>query len=58
MRYQRRDTSHVDVNQRPTQEQYDKFIAIVEFGQTGWNHKLIHNDGPFLMADPGVQFIF
>ena len=59
MRYQRRDTSHVDVNQRPTQEQYDKFIAIVEFGQkAGWNHKLIHNDGPFLMADPGVQFIF
>ena len=59
MRYQRRDTTHVDVNQRPTQEQYDKFIAIVEFGRkAGWDHKLIHNDGPFLMADPGVQFIF
>ena len=59
MSYQRRDTSHVDVNQRPTKEQYDKFISIVEFGQkTGWNHKLIHADGPFLMADPGVQFIF
>ena len=58
MSYKRRDTSHVDVNQRPTKEQYDKFVSIVEFGQkTGWNHKLIHAEGPFLMADPGVQFI-
>ena len=58
MNYKRRDTSHVDIDQRPTKEQYDKFITIVEFGRkTGWNHRLIHSEGPFLMADPGVQFI-
>ena len=32
MEYQRRDTSHVDINQRPTQEQYD-VINIVELAE-------------------------
>ena len=59
MPYKRRDTSHVDSDQRPTQDQYDRFITIVEFGRSvGWDHHAIHADGPFLMADPGVQFIF
>ena len=59
MTYKRRDTSHVDSDQRPTQEQYDRFITIVQFGrETGWDHHKIHAEGPFLMADPGVQFIF
>ncbi|MEC8515766.1 MAG: hypothetical protein VXY86_04450, partial [Pseudomonadota bacterium] len=59
MPYMRRDTSHVDSEQRPTQDQYDRFITIVEFGRSvGWNHQAIHANGPFLMADPGVQFIF
>ena len=57
--YKRRDTSHVDSDQRPTQEQYDRFITIVQFArETGWDHRRIHAEGPFLMADPGVQFIF
>ena len=59
MRYKRRDTAHVDSNQRPTQDQYDRFITIIQYGrQVGWNHHDIHSNGPFLMADPGVQFIF
>ena len=59
MRYKRRDTAHVDSNQRPTQAQYDRFITIIQYGrQVGWNHHDIHSNGPFLMADPGVQFIF
>lgn len=58
-RYTRRDTTHIDSEQRPTQEQYDRFITIVKFGrECGWDQKQIHANGPFLMADPGVQFIF
>ena len=57
--YERRDVSHIDINQRPTQTQYDKFITILEFARrTGWDHRTIYSDGLFLMADPGVQFIF
>ena len=58
-RYNRRDTHHVDSEQRPTQEQYDRFITIVDFGRKcNWDSQIIYVDGPFLMADPGVQFIF
>ena len=57
--YTRRDTTHIDSEQRPTQEQYDRFITIVKFGrECGWDQQQIHANGPFLMADPGVQFIF
>ncbi len=58
-RYIRRDTSHVDSDQRPTQDQYDRFITIVNFGrECNWDSHTIYANGPFLMADPGVQFIF
>ena len=31
----------------------------MKFGrECGWNQQQIHAQGPFLMADPGVQFIF
>ena len=58
-RCNRRDTYHVDSDQRPTQEQYDRYIKIVDFGRKcNWNSQTIYAKGPFLMADPGVQFIF
>ena len=58
-RYTRRDIYHVNSNQRPTQEQYDRFITIVNFGrECKWDSQTIYSKGPFLMADPGVQFIF
>ena len=58
-RYVRRDTAHVDSEQRPTQAQYDRFLTIVQFGRNvGWDHQVIYDNGPFLMADPGLQFIF
>jgi alpha,alpha-trehalase len=58
-RYTRRDIYHVNSNQRPTQEQYDRFITIVNFGRKcNWDSQTIYSKGPFLMADPGVQFIF
>ncbi len=56
--YTRRDTGHVDPAMRPTKEDYDRYIAMVDFGRSaGWDDKVIVEDGPFLMADPGITFI-
>ncbi|MEO0380367.1 MAG: hypothetical protein AAF252_08845 [Pseudomonadota bacterium] len=56
--YTRRDTGHVDPSMRPRKEQYDKYIAMVQFGvRVGWDQAQIVADGPFLMADPGITFI-
>jgi hypothetical protein len=56
--YSRRDTGHVDASMRPTKEEYDRYVAILEWGRgTGWDQARIVEDGPFLMADPGTHFI-
>jgi len=56
--YKRRDTGHVDPSMRPGKEDYDRYIAMVQFGVgVGWNQERIVEDGPFLMADPGITFI-
>ena len=56
--YERRDTSHVDPSMRPKKEEYDRYIAMVQFGvSVGWDQKRIVAEGPFLMADPGITFI-
>ncbi|MEM7257809.1 MAG: trehalase family glycosidase [Pseudomonadota bacterium] len=56
--YTRRDTSHVDPAHRPSARQYDQFLSIVKFGrECQWDHQHIYRQGPFLMADPGIQFI-
>jgi alpha,alpha-trehalase len=56
--YQRRDTSEVSAEQRPSSTQYDQFLSIVKFGREHrWDHQYIYRHGPFLMADPGLQFI-
>jgi len=56
--YTRRDTGHVDPSMRPQKEEYDRYIAMVQFGvKSGWDGAKIVADGPFLMADPGIPFI-
>ena len=56
--YQRKDIEHANPAQRPTQEEYDKYITIVKFGRDhGWDQRVLTNQGPFLMADPGIFFI-
>ncbi|MFK7765185.1 MAG: hypothetical protein AB8B62_18115 [Roseobacter sp.] len=56
--YQRRDLGHVDASMRPGKEDYDRYIAMVQFGvAAGWDQARIVQDGPFLMADPGITFI-
>lgn len=56
--YTRRDTGHVNPSMRPQKEEYDRYIALVQFGvKVGWDTARIVDDGPFLMADPGITFI-
>jgi len=56
--YTRRDTGHVDASMRPGKADYDRYLAMVQFGRsTGWDPRRIVAEGPFLMADPGITFI-
>lgn len=56
--YQRRDLGHVDASMRPTKDQYDRFMALVEFGQSvGWDQKRLKAESPFFVGDPGVTAI-
>ena len=54
--YQRRDTGHVDAAMRPKQSEYDRYVAILQFGlNCGWNHRKIADEGPFRMVDVGMS---
>lgn len=54
--YQRRDTGHVDAAMRPTQNEYDRYVAILQFGRNcGWDHRKIADNGPFRMIDVGMS---
>ncbi len=56
--YTRMDTVHADVSERPSKLQYDKYVTIIQFGRkVGWDQTRLTNEGPFLMADPGIHFI-
>ena len=55
--YTRRDTSHIDADQRPRQAQYDRYMSIVKRGADArWSADAFRS-GPFRMADPGCHFI-
>ncbi len=56
--YTRRDLGHVDAAMRPTKDDYDRYMKLVEYGRsTGWDHTQITREGPFAVADPGITFI-
>ncbi|MDB5456132.1 MAG: hypothetical protein JWP92_1717 [Caulobacter sp.] len=56
--YQRRDTSHLDQSMRPTKLDYDRYLALVQYGRaTGWNHQTITDTNPFRVADVGMTMI-
>lgn len=56
--FTRRDTGHVDPAMRPTQAEYERYIALVEHGRgVGWDHARITAAGPFRVADPGLTFM-
>lgn len=56
--YTRRDTSHVDASMRPTKEDYDRYIWLVQRGRSaGWDEGLMAADRDFAVGDPTMTFI-
>ncbi|NNE62170.1 MAG: hypothetical protein HKN35_14845 [Woeseia sp.] len=56
--YKRRDLEHADPHMRPTKLDYDRYMALVEFGrEAGWDHEVIATQGPFRVADVGMTMI-
>lgn len=56
--YVRRDLAHVDATMRPSMRDYDRYMALVQFGRAaGWEQARIVARGPFLMADPAINLI-
>ena len=55
--YVRRDTSHVNSDDRPTKFDYDRYIKLVQIGrQAGWDQKSLLSKNPFRVADPTMTF--
>ena len=56
--YERRDTSHVDPSMRPTKLDYDRYIALLQFGRSlGWDHERIGRGSPFRVVDVGTTML-
>ena len=56
--YTRRDTSHVNPEMRPTKEDYDRYIWLVQRGRRMvWDEAKLAEDRPFQVADPTLTFI-
>jgi hypothetical protein len=56
--YVRRDTSHLDAKMRPTKLEYDRYLALVQYGRAqGWDHGRIARGNPFRVADIGMSMI-
>ncbi len=56
--YQRRDLDHVDAAMRPSQEDYDRYIALVrEARALGWSGDALRREASFWVADSGMTAI-
>ncbi len=56
--YTRRDTQHADPAHRPTKEQYDRYLWLVQhFRSLGWDNSKLHDASPFQVVDPGFNAI-
>ena len=56
--YTRRDTGHLDRKMRPTKLEYDRYLALVQFGRAlGWDQARIARESPFRVADIGMSMI-
>lgn len=56
--YTRRDTQHADPAHRPTKEQYDRYLWLVEhFRSLNWDNSKLHDASPFQVVDPGFNAI-
>jgi hypothetical protein len=56
--YVRRDTGHLDAKMRPTKLEYDRYLALVQYGRAqGWDHAKIAAGNAFRVADVGMSMI-
>lgn len=56
--FTRRDTSHANPAHRPTDEQYKRYIWLVQkFRSLGWDNSKLHDASPFQIVDPGFNAI-
>lgn len=56
--FRRRDTSHANPEHRPTDEQYKRYIYLVQlFRSLGWDNEKLHDASPFRVVDPGFNAI-
>ncbi|TCD12296.1 amylo-alpha-1,6-glucosidase [Oricola cellulosilytica] len=56
--YIRRDTQHAAPAHRPTKDQYDRYLWLVEhFRGLGWDNAKLHDASPFQIVDPGFNAI-
>lgn len=52
----RRDTMHANPEHRPTQEQYKRYIWLIQrFESSHWNNAILHDRSPFQVVDPGFN---
>ena len=51
--FERRDTSHVDASQRPSNREYNHYLHIIEIAKShGYSDEMIAKHSPFLVQDP------
>ncbi|MEM7339242.1 MAG: trehalase family glycosidase [Actinomycetota bacterium] len=56
--YERRDLALVDAAMRPHQSDYDRYLALVDYGaRHGWDDAAIAEGSPFWVADVGISSI-
>ncbi|NNG02626.1 MAG: hypothetical protein HKM95_00805, partial [Inquilinus sp.] len=56
--YQRRDTGHVDAAQRPTRDEYDRYLSLVLlFRELGYDPGRLYDASPYRVADVGSNAI-
>jgi hypothetical protein len=56
--YERQDLKHADAAHRPTKDQYDRFLWLVQhFRSLGWDSERLHDASPFRIVDPGFNAI-
>ncbi|MFY0617087.1 MGH1-like glycoside hydrolase domain-containing protein [Shimia sp.] len=55
--YTRRDTAHVNSDDRPTKYDYDRYIKLVQMGRRlNWDQAAMLAESPFRVADPTMTF--
>lgn len=56
--FTRRDTTHANPAHRPTDDQYKRYIWLVQkFRSMGWDNTKLHDASPFQIVDPGFNAI-